>query len=537
MLIKDIKRFCDSILLTESMSIRDFKSEIKDRYSSDLSSMSVVLNYFKQDNELKKLISLNDYIDVPFSLIVDISKFYKDKYQKQILSKSFNIVTETDDWVLVTPFSLEASYFLAHKYLRQKGDEDSFGSGPTWCIAKQGDDYYWKKYTGGKDYPIVYYIISKKKSKDRFAIVFNNLNQNQNENHKDIEFSKENFEKNIPISKMNGEIRDFAQIMSRNRVIELLKEKFNIYLDISIKSKKKGVYNLSKIIYDNFDNTLDTSQKIEEIEDKNKDIKKLGEYFTEKQPSLSSSFIQLHKCVESVKNKYGLKIKKDYHPLTFDILSKCISHWNVNGWDYISDPIVSIIESKEDIDAFYSLILMLFLMCEENPSFIFQSFKRVLSIVDVDESLRNVYLDNYKSNIVKNRYSKLLTAARESFESSSEVKKLFYDVLKMSKNRVFGLTCPMEYFYSLDISLKKYKRGFSKNDLYDMYDTLSQYSLIQRINFLMKIDNVEKFADFVVKNYIIDEKGNISKLSSDGYVIDFVLDGKNIDDFYKDNFI
>ena len=144
MYIKEIKRFCDSVrLLNESMSIRDFKSAIQNRYGTNGQALKIALQYFKSSPSLKKDLSLNDFLPLPVVFPLTVSEYYKKKIDKKLLNQSYTIVKETSEWVIACPFTLEASYFLAHKFLRHKGDEESFDSGPTWCISKENDDHYW----------------------------------------------------------------------------------------------------------------------------------------------------------------------------------------------------------------------------------------------------------------------------------------------------------------------------------------------------------------------------------------------------------
>ena len=108
MLIKDIKRFCDTIsLLNESMSIKDFRSEIQDRWGIG-GDIKTALQYFKSNPSLKKEISLNDFLATPWALSPVIAKYYKEKVEREELYKSYAVVKETEEWILVCPFTIEA---------------------------------------------------------------------------------------------------------------------------------------------------------------------------------------------------------------------------------------------------------------------------------------------------------------------------------------------------------------------------------------------------------------------------------------------
>ena len=135
----------------------------------------VCTSYLKSHPDLKKRISLNDYLDYPLALWSRVAYHYENEKLNKMNNSQYSIVKNTSEWQLLAIFSKEASYNIAHNYLRQKNDADAFGSGPTWCISTKKADGYWNQYTKGKDYPIVFMILSKTNSLDRYAIVFNGI--------------------------------------------------------------------------------------------------------------------------------------------------------------------------------------------------------------------------------------------------------------------------------------------------------------------------------------------------------------------------
>lgn len=534
MLIKEIKRFCDAFLLTESMSIKEFRNEIKGRLGSDLNILKVALDYFKRNKDIKKEISLNDYLSLPLAFGFEMAKDFYEKYVKTNFKNQFAIIEETSDWVLVSPFTHEASYYLSHNYLRQKGDEKSFGSGPTWCISNKDDAHHWYNYTSGKKYPVVYFIISKTNSRDRYAIVFNNIHQDQSQKEKDIEFSKENFEKGYPISKMNGEIRDFGQKLSRKKVIEKIENKFGIKLGLSIKSRKKDI-NLSKIVYDNFDKTLDTYEKREEVSDEDDEIFRISRACENMKDKYIDFGLRLMDSIFAI-NETGLKYKKDYHPLTFDIILKNKIHQSYN-YDCSSESTKEIIKESKDLPAFYCLFLMSWILSGENDvaaNFILRS---IIPCILRDKEICDDYINSFKKCISTNMYPNLLNKARHYFNTEESNVKYFYFIKDMVGKKVYGMPNEvLDIFYLFEPSLKKFEKGFNEDMLSTIVDVLSNYELAKRAFDLYRLENDEDIKKFILKYYSLDNDGYIHNRSDEKTAIDFLFVGLNIEDYYRENF-
>lgn len=539
MLIKDIKRFCDTIsLLNESMSIKDFRSEIQDRWGIG-GDIKTALQYFKSNPSLKKEISLNDFLATPWALSPVIAKYYKEKVEREELYKSYAVVKETEEWILVCPFTIEASYYLAHKFLRQKGDEEKFDSGPSWCIAKENDTKYWNDYTKNKNYPVVYYIISKTNSRDRYAVVFNNLHQEQSQKDKDIEFSKENMEKGYSISHMNGEVRDFAQRLPRKDVISLIEQKFNINLNLSIKSRNKSQVNLTKIVYDNFDKTLESSKNSLSIPEKEKGIYELmNAYWKTNRRSTAERAEYFFEFSKKLKTEFGLDYKKDFHPKTFDLIMKCVvSYYKSNNLGYDTEPLTTIIKTTDDIDAFYSMFLIYPLLLSYR--YLHDDILRNNIIAAMgDKNTRKKYFKRFKKDVEEKKYPKLLNLATKSF-SEGVGKEIYNNILMRSANKVYGIPEEtLELFYLVYPPFKKVSKGFNKLEMENILATLSENKILNHFCEKMRLDDDSSRKNFIFKYYGIGENGIIYKLkSSEETIFDFLFDGANIKDFYSENFV
>lgn len=170
-------------MLNESMGRKQFKNAI--RYKNyNKKEMEMALDTWTSDGELKKKYVLNDFIDNPqkfIDTILDDPKIRyisEIKYLKNIKSKlekeDYYIVKETEKYIFLAIGNWQTNGYFARHYLRQKGDGNEFGSGPTWCIAdgKEGGDM-WRIYNLEEgSYPNTYMLLSKSDSLTRYQFTF-----------------------------------------------------------------------------------------------------------------------------------------------------------------------------------------------------------------------------------------------------------------------------------------------------------------------------------------------------------------------------
>ena len=185
MKIKDVYNFINSIRLFESMSKKEFKKAIKGKDYS-IEDMETALEIWRSNPSAKKEYELNKYVDNPQKFIDEISdndilrveaklKILRNKL-RPLVEKDYLILDEDDDVVFLVVGNPKTNHYLAVNYLRQKDDGETFGSGPTWCIAhpekgaKHWNDYNYN--TIRDEYPCVYMLLSKKDSRVRFQITF-----------------------------------------------------------------------------------------------------------------------------------------------------------------------------------------------------------------------------------------------------------------------------------------------------------------------------------------------------------------------------
>ena len=345
-------------------------------------------------------------------------------------------------------------------------------------------------------------------------------------------------EKGHSVAAMNGEVREFNQRLPRKRVIEIIKEKFNINLNLSIKSKRKSEINFTKIVYDNFNSTLESSQKAETVDEKERDVYKLMKWWTVDEKLLGKDFKNLYECLTTVLKKYGLKYKKDFHPKTFDLIVRYIvSHRRGNsGWGPSSEPCTLTITSKEDIDAFYCAFLFqfLFLGVEFDSRFVFDN---ILRGVFGDEEIRDDYLKICENNIKTKKYPRLLSIARKEFNNSGYGKEKYYEMLRMVSNSIYGLPIKtLDLFYLLEPSLKKQSKGFTKDELGTIVDTLSNYKLTDNLFNEKGRKTHESRKDYILLNYGITEKGIIYNLDETSKAaFNFLLDGLDYREIEREN--
>ena len=370
MLIKDIFRF-NKMILNETAGISDFRKTVKEKWMGSFNNndLKKILSYFKKKSKMKKDISLSDYVDYPLGLFCKICDWYNNEEKEFGEKNKYVIVEETNDFVIAVPFTHKAAYYLSHKYLRHPGDETSFGSGPSWCISVKESDADWEKYCGGYDYPIAYFIISKKNSKDRYAIVFNNKHQDQDEEDKNNIYSEETFEDGIPVSDINGEIRDFHQNQKRRDVIKDIEKKFNVTLTTPI-NKRTDKINISEIIYNNFSTTNDKCE--EELENIDEDFEKLMTkiegFFNQYKEArfFNDDYI---KTINDFKKQ--LKPSKDYNSSMFEVMSKYFFS-SVGSIDVSLSNIIDKRTSnkKEQCDLYYSCLLFCLDLDEKKYNFV-----------------------------------------------------------------------------------------------------------------------------------------------------------------------
>ena len=538
MLIKDIRRFCDEILLKESIGLRDFKSEINGRWVTNTPTMYNITEYYKTNSKLKRIIDLNEFLDIPLALPIYVSEFWHDEYYNNNVKNEFRIVEETDDWELVTPFTVEASYYVSNKYLRQSGDEEQFGDGVSWCTAKKDDPSYWEKYTRGKEYPIVYILLSKNNSRDRYAIVFNNLHQTDDQKNRDIEFSKENFEKGYTIAKMNGEIRDFKQNISRKQNIADIERKFNVSLNTAIDKKSKRL-NLSKVIYDNFDATNKAGEKVNKMSSEDKKISlTYKSWHSEGNSSFREKITTLFESVQLLKKELGLKYKKDYHPLTFDILVRKLANERYSsGFDYDAIPIFDIIKSDEDFAAFYSLFLFTWLLPKYDANSFNYIRNNILRSVVKNEKVGEEFVKNFKKCIEGNKYPRLLKASREAFNTNSHCRSSFFEAMRNTKNSIQGVSDLILNFYTLfEPSLMDFRNGFEEKTLVEMVDTFNNFKTPLIAFDLVSSVTDEKMMKYIANNYTIGTNGVIHSLEDTRLPTDFLLDGVHLEEIFRRNY-
>ena len=518
------------------MGLRDFKTEIKERWIGSSEAIRKVFNYYKTNDNLKNKLNLNDYLDLIISLPIDVSDYWSEEYNSINMKKNYSVVYETDDWELVTPFTLDASYYISNKYLRHPGDEELFGDGVSWCTAKKDDSQYWDKYTKGKNYPIVYVILSKSKSRERYAIVFNNLYQTDDQKDRDVEFSKENFEKGHTIAEMNGEIRDFKQLVSRKQNISDIEKKFGVSLTTPINKKSKRI-NLSKIIYDNFDSTFNAGEKATEMSQTDKDMKGIHDAWLNNK-DFKDKIKTLQSALREIKSQYGLKYKKDYHPKTFDLLLRNMSaHRYVSYGTYDIGPFMDIIKSDEDYDSFYCLFLFAWLLINDDPdSFNFIRNEIVGTVVRSGEHFVNKFLNNFRKNISSKKYPRLLNAAKKSIKSNKHFRNVYFSLMSDVKNPVYGLPKDVLEFYTLlEPALNDYG-GFHEITIEAIINCVNKFKTLKIAFDLDGGVSDKEITKFVSQNYNLGKNGIIVKMEERMNASDFILDERHIEDFFRCDF-
>jgi hypothetical protein len=138
------------------MGKKQFKRAIKDK-DYDKDDMEMALEIWRNNSNLKRNYTLNDFVDKPQDFIDEILDNEELKLEAKIkntkkeidnlITKDFLTIFEDDKKVLLAVGNWRTNHYLAVNYLRQKNDGEKFGSGPTWCIAddEKGKDT-WEHY-------------------------------------------------------------------------------------------------------------------------------------------------------------------------------------------------------------------------------------------------------------------------------------------------------------------------------------------------------------------------------------------------------
>ena len=221
------------------MSIGEFKKSIKNEsyLNAALNEALYIWRNYKKYN-FKEEFALEKYTKCPSVFIHDIiSKFISLYDQQKILGKKtdFGVVEETEDWILVNAKSIQSFKYFAHSYLRQDGDKEEFGSGPSWCIASSSAKNYWNNYCGSINSPLSYILLSKHDSTKRFAIVLDEI-----------------------VEKMNTENDACTPEAMKEILIELINNGLDLrYLSMEIRgfNNEDVSENINEILIDEFDTT------------------------------------------------------------------------------------------------------------------------------------------------------------------------------------------------------------------------------------------------------------------------------------------
>lgn len=533
MLIKDIFLF-NKMILNESLGISDFRKEVKEKWMGSFNDVDLkkILSYFKKKSKMKKEISLSDYVDYPLGLFCKIYDWYNEKEKEMGKKNKFIIVEETGDFVIAVPFTHKAAYYLSHKYLRHPGDEKSFGSGPSWCISVKESDSDWEKYCGGYDYPIAYFIISKKNSKDRYAIVFNNKHQDQDEEDKNNIYSEETFEDGIPVSDINGEIRDFHQNQKRRDVIKDIEKKFNVTLTTPI-NKRTDKINISEIIYNNFSTTKDKCE--EEMENIDEDFEnmmtKIEIFFNQYKEArfFNDDYI---KTINDFKKQ--LKPSKDYNSLMFEVMNKYFFS-SVGSIDFSLSDIIATRTSnkKEQCDLFYSCLLFCLGLDEKKYNFVPFIIKRLSDdFLKQDKKLYKYIIDSIK----KNKYSRTMEYLKNSQSLQNNLshfvrsfKKEMLENEQENENKKFISSILKLLGAKMDIEIPL--NGF----MHGMFSTFVKFRYFTNI-FKKYVSGIWKDSFyFFVENYKLTDKKLIKKRNRKKLETDVFVD-INFRDILERNF-
>ena len=231
------------------MGKKQFKRAIKDK-DYDKDDMEMALEIWRNNSNLKRNYTLNDFVDKPQDFIEEILDNEELKLETKIknikkeidnlITKDFLIIFEDDKKVLLGVGNWRTNHYLAVNYLRQKNDGEKFGSGPTWCIAddENGKDM-WEHY-GLEDgeYPNTYMLLSKKDSFIRYQITFNaeplenyidNNGSYFEEEYNDETEEWEEVEKEYNINEVFNEVRNINQKLTETSgVYDDIKSKLGI---------------------------------------------------------------------------------------------------------------------------------------------------------------------------------------------------------------------------------------------------------------------------------------------------------------------
>ena len=214
------------------MGRKQFKNAIKNK-DYDKDDMELALDIWSSNSKIKKDFILNDYVEKPQSFIEDIFENEELKLESKIksikkemgslISKDFLNIYENERCILLAVGNPKTNHYLAVNYLRQKNDGESFGSGPTWCIAddENGTEMWREEYDfDANEYPNVYMLLSKKDSSKRYQITFhgeslenyfNNGGVYYEEEYNDEEDEWEEVPVNYEINDLFYEVRDIRQ--------------------------------------------------------------------------------------------------------------------------------------------------------------------------------------------------------------------------------------------------------------------------------------------------------------------------------------
>ena len=250
------------------MSIGDFKSLIKNRFY-DKKLLIDALDIWRNCTEFKDInfkeeFPLERYTSCPLIFCHDIiSKFVdlaREKYDVPSSKSEYGIVKETNEWILINPVNANSFKYMAHKYLRQKDDEEQFGVGPRWCIASSSRANYWNRYCKTTPSPLSYILFSKSDSTKRVAIVFDKIGDNvedeDNFSYKDELIQRIEMGDSIP--EMSDEVRLMVDNESYpEEALDYIEKNFGIDED----DIKEDIYHY---LINDFDNIVD-SEDTEEI--------------------------------------------------------------------------------------------------------------------------------------------------------------------------------------------------------------------------------------------------------------------------------
>ena len=557
MLIKDVQKFINAIMIMESMSIKQFRQAIENKdYSRE--DMRIALDIWKSNPELKDRYALNDFVSNPQSFIDEIlqneelklrSKLSILKNEKNDLTKkNYMVVHEDENCMFLAIGNPFTNHYISHNFLRQKKDGEKFGSGPTWCIADDEEGYgHWRDYEFDMgNYPLVYTLLSKKDSSKRWQYTFDkdkieNLMDEDYEETEEWDDEVEDYvivEKPYELEDCVFQVRSFDQTYTeeRGRVFENVSKEMGISSeDITkwLRSKKNELYNFQS-------NTSDENYKMTtRIYDLDYDIDKLNDELID---TLVDEVVEIAfqgENTEEMRDKYGdaihhvtsiyLKVNKNIKPkilrAVLDVLyakecgnfenglRKCFQKY-ILDIDDISDVVKNLLvytKSLKNTDWYISFldIAISMFFSESNPIKVEDMIKRGLIFEKVPRSIYYLCLMLHKFGAYKCIEGDVIDLQKDDeknkFKNFSDVLKR-YDILAEEKPEdIYFLLSMGKHLKNINFNpgmiAKSILKVISEKhglELYTWDDILEGFN---DSNFILNLEAQPKeFKDFLLKD-------------------------------------